>query len=340
MIELKARGAEKQFYYFIHNHMQKKISQLLKKEEFSLEKIMYKINPEMILILKWILNNIDMFILSKPSDQKKLIMHFQYKYPCSINNGTYLKKEDRPPIYALLYYLFINRGYNEFSKEIKIKLDGKTYTYSAYDLIRDIDCKTCPYCNRNYISAITRNKASFDSSSKKTRTELDHFFPTSIFPFLAINFYNLIPSCKTCNHLKSNQNSYDDNLLSPYDIKNNDFEFDYSVKKIFAPLEVGKIFSRDSLESVAVIFDKKNTINEEYFLLEDLYQEHTDIVLELIVKRMFYPQSYIDHLKKNFKFSNDEIYRFLLNNYQEEKDFHKRPLSKLTNDISKDLGFF
>ncbi len=56
-----------------------------------------------------------------------------------------------------------------------------------------------------------------------------------------------------------------------------------------------------------------------------------------LIKKVYYPKSYIDELKK-FKFSEDEIYRYLFCNYKKDEDFHKRPLSKLIKDISEELN--
>jgi len=57
----------------------------------------------------------------------------------------------------------------------------------------------------------------------------------------------------------------------------------------------------------------------------------------LFLKKAYYPQSYIEELSR-FGFSQDEIYRYLFSNYSEDKDLHKRPLSKLIKDISTELG--
>ena len=75
----------------------------------------------------------------------------------------------------------------------------------------------------------------------------------------------------------------------------------------------------------------------ELFKLEELYKQHKDIVLELLIKKAYYPQSYIEELSK-FGFSKDEIYRYLFSNYNKDEDLHKRPLSKLIKDISTELG--
>ena len=61
------------------------------------------------------------------------------------------------------------------------------------------------------------------------------------------------------------------------------------------------------------------------------------MVIELLVKKAYYPQSYIDELS-NFGFSQDEVYRYLFSNYNQDDDLHKRPLSKLVRDISEELG--
>jgi hypothetical protein len=80
-----------------------------------------------------------------------------------------------------------------------------------------------------------------------------------------------------------------------------------------------------------------NDSNIRLFKLEELYKQHKDIVLELFIKKAYYPQSYIEELSK-FGFSQDEIYRYLLCNYSKDDDLHKRPLSKLIKDISQELG--
>ena len=80
-----------------------------------------------------------------------------------------------------------------------------------------------------------------------------------------------------------------------------------------------------------------NESNIELFKLEELYKQHKDIVLELLIKKAYYPQSYIKELE-GFGFSEDEIYRHLFSNYKKEEDLHKRPLSKLIKDISQELG--
>jgi len=192
-------------------------------------------------------------------------------------------------------------------------------------LVKGLNLKTCPYCNRNYTFVV-------DSDNGKLRPELDHFYPKSIYPFLAVSFYNLIPSCPICNHTKGNKVKKD--LDNPYDIETNNYRFTYTPNNIDFTIVEKEKYNFDSFD----IELKGNESNIKLFKLIELYKQHKDIVQELLIKKAYYPESYIEELEKSFRFSKDEIYRYLLGNYNKEEDLHKRPLSKLIRDISEELG--
>ena len=80
----------------------------------------------------------------------------------------------------------------DIEKFIRYLKEQKNYSKYFLDLI-GID--TCVYCNRNYTINLTKTHA---------RAELDHWFPKTQFPLFALSFYNLIPSCHSCNHIKGN----------------------------------------------------------------------------------------------------------------------------------------
>jgi len=205
---------------------------------------------------------------------------------------------------------------------------NKIKGYDRYDFVKKYNIYTCPYCNRNYIAIVDKDK----DDKNGLRPEIEHFFPKSIYPYLAMSFYNLIPSCQVCNHTKSNKNTYNDKLLSPYEIDENTFQFTYGLNYI------NFLDKSSNTPNISVQFKNIDSKSEEYFKLETLYRGHQDIVLELLIKRTIYTKSYIKELKENFRFTNDEIYRFLLCNYNKNEDLHKRPLSKLIKDISTELG--
>jgi hypothetical protein len=77
------------------------------------------------------------------------------------------------------------------------------------------------------------------------------------------------------------------------------------------------------------------------FKLDDLYKQHADHVLELIIKsKVAYSGRYRKYLHDftGLQFNDDEIDRMILGNYSREEDIHKRPLAKLYQDIGKELG--
>jgi len=203
--------------------------------------------------------------------------------------------------------------------------------YDRYIFVTKHNLKTCPYCNMGYILISKRD----EKKKNGLRPEIDHFFPKSIYPYLAMSFYNLIPSCKVCNHTKGSKDTYIDGLLSPYEMEDNTFQLTYRLRNInFRQVKKQKYNVNESFE---IEFKKIDKHSNKYFKLDKLYEQHKDIVLELLIKKAYYPQSYIEELSA-FGFSQDEIYRYLFSNYSEDKDLHKRPLSKLIKDISTELG--
>jgi len=159
-----------------------------------------------------------------------------------------------------------------------------------------------------------------------------------------MNFYNLFPCCKVCNHTKSSKDTYEDGLLSPYEIDDNTFQLTYRPKNMnFLQIKKRKYnsntFTIEIKDKNKKRDDEYRKDSNDYFKLDKLYEQHKDIVLELLVKRTIYSKSYIAELKKNFHFTDDEIYRFLFCNYKDSDDFNKRPLSKLIKDITDELGF-
>lgn len=221
--------------------------------------------------------------------------------------------------------LFINCELDEIFEDFYSKEWDKIENYDRYKFVYKHGLKTCPYCNRSYI---------FILKNGKVRPEIDHFFPKSIYPYLAMSFYNLIPSCQTCNHTKKAKDSYKDNLKSPYEISSNDFKFTYKPSDInFLQARRNKYNSR----KIRVKLRNKIEVNDEYFKLEKFYKMHNDIVLELIIKKLHYPSSYVEELEKEYGLNKDEIYRYLMCSFKKENEFNKRPLSKLIKDISEEL---
>lgn len=77
------------------------------------------------------------------------------------------------------------------------------------------------------------------------------------------------------------------------------------------------------------------------FSIKEIHDTQKDIIAELIVKNQIYNESFKDILQKSFSklsLSQNDFDRVIVGNYTKEKDIHKRPFSKMTMDIAKQLG--
>ncbi|WP_280673015.1 MULTISPECIES: hypothetical protein [unclassified Dysgonomonas] len=206
------------------------------------------------------------------------------------------------------------------------KVDSR---YDAYDLAQSLGINTCPYCNRNYTSTIiTKDKEKF------CRPAFDHYFAKTNHPLLAISFYNLIPSCTTCNsgrkgdvdvRLETHLHPYVDNLVD-----NIVFSYKYSTHTV-SGLEV-KIKSLSEKE--------ENTL--KLFGIKEIYDTHTNELQDMIRMRYYFTDNYLNILKSNLLagiyMSKKELYRLAFGTELLSEDFINKPLSKFKRDILKELG--
>jgi len=207
----------------------------------------------------------------------------------------------------------------------------KKKEYDAYDLAQSLHVNVCPYCNRNYTFTVIVEEKDL------TRPQFDHFYDKATYPILALSFYNLIPSCPTCNasikgckefslttHVHPYVEGFDDKARFALHVKDSSFYYD----------EKGFDVNLGSNNAKA-----QNNIDD--FALEEIYKNHKDIVLELIQKSVIYNESYIEELMKNYEgtlFKNEEdLLRLIFGGYIADEELGKRPLSKLTKDILEQL---
>lgn len=198
-------------------------------------------------------------------------------------------------------------------------LNGHWFTHT-------LDITTCPYCNRSYTFTIGEKDI-------KVRPQLDHFYPKSEYPYLALSFYNLVPVCPICNLLKGEK------LISfnPY-------------KRSFG--EKHKFIIQSSTQDLSWITDKSQIVidiksdpqeenkNIEVLGLKKLYNGHVDYVKEILDKASAYNASYYDAMINSFQGlgkTEEEIDRIVWGNYIETANHNQRPLSKLTRDILDQL---
>ncbi len=268
--------------------------------------------------LKFVCRKLENFIIGDLDKLKDLQNEIEAKFPKFIKNlKKFLrdrqskKKKVTFKDYEIIYDLFVKKGYESIVSD-----------KMAYEFIKALDVKVCPYCNINYISYVRDNK------NKAVRPALDHFYPKEKYPWFAISLYNLVPICKDCNSLKSNK--FTSRLRSAYKISenNNDFvfEIDYNI--------LDKNMSLKDIEEEIKKIDFKKSIkgNKEIFKLFERYQFHKDIVAEILWKKISTNEDYLSSFK-NLGINEDEAYRIIFCNYLNSENFKQRPLSKLTYDV-------
>ncbi len=191
--------------------------------------------------------------------------------------------------------------------------------------------KVCPYCNRQYIDVFNNTSRTFD---------FEHHFHKSRYFIFSISLANLLPSCKSCNQRKGTIDVLSEDFLSPYEEVRVCFSIEYDEKEIGNTNSLTTIES--SIKKITVEQDRGSNVEKLY--LEELYQLHKDIVAEIELKKRAFPnirKSFFD--KKTFgDLDFEDFYRIIFANYIPENDkdslqFLKRPLSKLTFDIYKEL---
>lgn len=258
-------------------------------------------------------------ILYEPDDIQTLVDTFQTLPPNSrIDKKGRQKKPLKKFIIEALNYTYLrNSFYPKYFKEIGIK--------------------ACVYCNSQL--TITATKTS--SGEYSAKYDVDHYNSKDNYPFLSISLFNLYPACASCNRLKgTNKIKFDLYTNDLVQTKKSEYGFklDSNAKAKYLTTKDPKIIDFTFIEPSYNIpnVEKFNDI----FHIEGIYQTQIDLIEELIIKSQIYNDSYLKTLKENFnklKLHPELFKRTLVGNYTEEKDIHKRPMSKLIMDIAKEL---
>lgn len=222
--------------------------------------------------------------------------------------------------------------YNDFQR-FNIFYNNWSKKRINYWITEKTGLKVCPYCNISY----TYNRG------KTITAQLDHFFPKSEYPILALCFYNLIPSCPACNKIKRDDM---EEMASPYkdgvfkdlritwDYKKGDGHDKYSEKDSLTTLE-------EMIEIRIETSENDEQHNLEIMKLKEAYQQHRDHAGEIIKKAKVYTnpeaRKLICNISASVGITSEEVERFYLGNYLEENDLKQRPLSKMTRDFYREI---
>lgn len=194
----------------------------------------------------------------------------------------------------------------------------------------NVEVHTCYYCNIDFINKFKKG------NKIKNAFTLDHVLEKADYPYLALSLYNLVPSCYVCNSkVKDSKIPFDD--FSPTN-KNFDFNERVKFKSFITNVDLQIQNESDLLIKLIESYSSKYDKYIESLNLNDRYDYHKYKVLEMIKKREIYPDSRIKELSLLTQRTEEDIKQDLFGVYLNDKDLHKRPLSKLIKDISEELG--
>lgn len=209
---------------------------------------------------------------------------------------------------------------------------------NAHYFFRELNIRTCPYCNRHYTFTLDEKKA-------KVAPEYDHFYDKACHPLLAVSFYNLVPSCHTCNHAKRNNpvkvNPYFSGFKRKFELQNEEGER-MPINEIINQKKGGRIgFGKLGESPDEKKREKDEQCNIDTFGLKGLYEMHDDYINEIVEKTIAYSPSVKQALVDAFQdqaYSPQQVDDFVWGKYLNAAQYEKRPLSKLTRDILEQLG--
>lgn len=283
-------------------------------------------------------------ILQKDESKELLRKKYQFLYKIFYNSKGNVEKN------KVKNFLLANRKkmicymkkLGELGKKESDNLLKEIFRYDAwskrkvaYEILREMNVEVCPYCNRQYVHTI---------KSRKVRSQFDHYYPKSKYPYLALSLYNMVPSCAVCNTAKSSLDTMKYPILYPYEE-----EFGHENKFVLDDKEVENFvgtwqgFSKDivvDIDSTQSELGKCVVRQKEELHLKELYNEHRNYIIDIIKSNYINTDIRIKELYNRHSDifeSESEIKGLLYMSKLEKEDWGKRTLAKLTYDIDQQL---
>ncbi len=220
----------------------------------------------------------------------------------------------------------------KFRNELINRMGYKTLRNDFYPgYFEKLQIKACVYCNCQFALTVRRV-----NGKKIAKFQVDHALPKAEYPCFSISFYNLYPTCGPCNNSKSRSNISFILYSADYnDYQSSKFQFELDKTSLIRY----KVNWKDS--DLKIKFEDRGSGLNKALSIESVYNTQKDIAEELVLKSMIYNKAYkqslSEALTKLYKHKVPMLERLIIGNYLEEKDIHKRPMAKFTQDIARQL---
>ena len=199
-------------------------------------------------------------------------------------------------------------------------------------IVQTLGIRTCPYCNKEFIG---------NRGTDVMGATLDHFFSKSRFPLFALSLYNLIPSCNTCNTVKSDIKSGD--MISPFEDINMDeyirFEFDMTNNIVI----IKPVKELTEEKANAELLERVRS-NIKVLKLEEAYAFHSLEVRRFLDRLVCYNGTQLQEIQKLMNMNGvncsvtelqERAFEMTYGFSEDEKKLGQKPLSKLYRDLYK-----
>ncbi len=210
----------------------------------------------------------------------------------------------------------------------------------SYYFVEKLQIRTCPYCNRTYTFNI------YDKEGRKARPEYDHFYDKADNPLLAVSFYNLVPSCPICNHIKTTNslsiNPFFHGFKGVFRVCETKKDADRLKHDVPQPISLAQLFNHNEWGDIRLYSAPADESADMQTLgLDEFYKRHKDYAEEIIEKVNAYNPSMMVALTSTFQgagYSPQQVFDFVWGKHISEAKQINRPLSKLKHDILEQAG--
>lgn len=188
-------------------------------------------------------------------------------------------------------------------------------------LIDENNLLYCPCCGLSY----------FESEDSKYREAFDHYLPKAHYPFLSVNFKNLVPLCHKCNSdRKGEKDPIKNKKTAFYPFSNNNshsIQINFQIDKTKdlrnlerEDLQINLLGEAEKIETWDRLFDIKERYNDttrgfSKTLLKRIKRRHLDYQIAVT------GQTYVDSLNKliaDYEYDKYEDMKFLKIPFMEE----------------------
>lgn len=199
--------------------------------------------------------------------------------------------------------------------------------------VKEMNIQSCVYCNMHSLESCLSFSENFATY------QLDHYKDKRDYPFLGINFFNMVPSCSFCNQKKSKN-------LVPfylYRLKSTDSENPFRFKFLDG---LAAYFIEQKRENINFEFDIDSWYSyqhESIFRIQARYKERVDEIENFLKDLLTYNPEYMELRKKSFPQLPREVIPVerinrLLKDKLDYNQIHEYSYAKIRLDLAEELN--